>query len=410
MAKHAKFEPVPHGKRWKLNVPAVYAESGKRERHFYITKEKALSAAKSLRDKRDNYGKQAQAIKPSLAEDAVQAAEILAQWKISILEAARMVDAIRKRETASTTLVNAIAQWLEHCETKAKPLRDRTIRNYRLTLDRIAAALGDKLMATITAEDMQAAIAPKGTTGAAAAERVRNAKAFWHWCAKKKWCDAETFREVEMPSAGDGDAEISILTPEQASDLLRQAEQHFPQAVASIALQLFAGIRAEEITRMEAQHVCADGIELPASVTKKGRRRHITPSDTLVAWLKKFPFQPCLNWRETFAAVRRLSGWKVSSVILNDRIKAGTMAKLPAPHRGVWPQNVMRHSHASFAVEIGTPIEKLLFEFGHAGNTDLLKQHYVGRAKRKDAIAYFQIMPKGVAAPKAIKLAQKGVA
>lgn len=406
MAKHAKFEPIPHGKRWKLNVPACFAESGKRERHFYPTKEKALAAAKALRSKRDDFGKQAQAIKPSLAEEATIAAEILAPWKISIVEAARMVHEIRTRETASTTLSSAIAQWIDHCEGKG--LRDRTVRNYKLTLDKISAALGDKLMATITAEELQDAIAPKGTTGAAAAERVRNAKAFWLWCTKKKWCPAETFREIEMPSAGNRDAEISILNPEQARDLLTQAEKHFPQAVASIALQLFAGIRAEEITRLEAQHVSAEGIELPAQVTKKGRRRHITPSETLSAWLRKYPFQPCANWRETFAAVRRLSGWKVSSVILNERIKAGTMAKLPLAHRGAWPQNVLRHSHASYAVEIGTPIEKLLFEFGHAGNTDLLKQHYVGRASRKAAIEYFTIVPEGEAAPQQITLARKG--
>lgn len=412
MAKRTSFEPheLLNGNGWRLNVPAKYTDTGKRERHFFPTKEKALAAAKTLRRKRDEYGHQAQAIKPSLASEATIAAEILAPWKISIIEAARIVDAIRRKETASTSLANAIKEWLDHCETKAKPLRDRTIRNYRLTLDRMTITLGEKLIASITAEEIQESIAPKGTSGAAAAERVRNAKAFWHWCAKKKWCEAEIFQAVEMPSAGNNDAEISILNPEQASDLLRQAEKHFPQAVASIALQLFAGIRAEEITRLESQHVCADGIELPAAVTKKGRRRHITPNETLSAWLKKYPFHPCANWRETFAAVRRLSGWKVSSVILNERIKVGTLAKLSPPHRGVWPQNVMRHSHASYAVEIGTPIEKLLFEFGHAGNTDLLKQHYVGRASRKAAIEYFQIVPEGVAAPKAIKILQKGVA
>jgi hypothetical protein len=73
-------------------------------------------------------------------------------------------------------------------------------------------------------------------------------------------------------------------------------------------------------------------------------------------------------------------------------------------------QNVMRHTHASYAVAIGTPIEKLLFEFGHRGNTDLLKQHYAGRASIKAAIEFFSIMPEGVAAPKVMKIETKGVA
>lgn len=403
MAKRTSFEPTDllNGNGWRLNVPAKYTDTGKRERHFFATKEKALAAAKIYKRNADTFGHQAQAITPSLAESATEAAKILAPWKISIVEAARIVAEIRKRETASVTLTAAGAAWLDACEG----LRERTKRNYRLTIERMEITLSEKLMASIEADDIQAAIAPSGTSGAAAAERIRNAKAFWNWSTKKGWCNADTFSGVEMPKASREDAEIGILTPAEVSLLLNTAEKHFPQAVASFALQLFAGIRAEEIIRLESKHVTKDGIDMPASVTKKGRRRHITPSPTLAAWLKKYPFEPCANWRETSAAVRRLSGWVVSSVILNERIKVGTMKKLPPATRGVWPQNALRHSHASYAVAAGVPLESLLFEFGHAGNPTLLRQHYVGRASKKQALEFFDIVPKGAAKPQSVKIA-----
>jgi hypothetical protein len=72
------------------------------------------------------------------------------------------------------------------------------------------------------------------------------------------------------------------------------------------------------------------------------------------------------------------------------------MKPLPKPSRGRWPQNALRHSHASYAVASGVPLESLLFEFGHAGNHTLLRQHYVGRASKKQALEFFSIAPQGV--------------
>ena len=71
------------------------------------------------------------------------------------------------------------------------------------------------------------------------------------------------------------------------------------------------------------------------------------------------------------------------------------MMPLPEATRGRWPQNAIRHSHASYAVASGMPLERLLFEFGHSGDVDMLKSHYAGRASRKQALAYYAIAPKG---------------
>jgi integrase len=402
MARHTKFIPVETPQGWRLNAPAKFTETGKRERHFYRTQKEALAAAKNMKKSAAEFGHQSQAIRPSLAEDATAAAALLDPWGVSLLEAARIVAAIRTKETASCPLAAAADDWLVACEG----LRAKTLQGYRHTANRLKAALGDRILATITAEDLQKAIAPAGTPPSSAAAHLRTAKALWRWCAGNGWCDAKTFDGVKLPKTSADSGEIEILAPAEAETLLRIAEKHFPQTVASFALQLFAGIRAEEITRMEAKHVTADGIELGASITKKGRRRHITPSATLDAWLAKHPFEPCPNWRETSAAVRRLAGWDVVSAIMNERVRVGTMEPLAEPSLGRWPQNALRHSHASYAVASGVPLESLLFEFGHAGNPAMLRQHYVGRASKKQALEFFVIMPEGVEAPATIQPAQ----
>jgi len=237
-----------------VNCPASLSASHKRERHYFATRDLAKEHAASLREKALNHGKAATVIRPSLAEAATQAEEILKPSGISLVEACRMAAAIRERENASKTLADAADLWL----LSREGLRPKTLHNYKLTAKRLRKALGGKLLASITAEELQAAIAPPGSVGAAAAERVRNTKAFWHWSAKKGWCEAKIFAGVEMPAANKT-GKIVFLTVAEAEALLRTAEQYFPQTVASYALQLFGGVRVWERKRLGAEHARRSG-------------------------------------------------------------------------------------------------------------------------------------------------------
>lgn len=393
MARTPKFswKEVSKGK-WQVDVPPSVSETGKRERHFFTTRDKAKGHAQELREKFLAHGGQAAAIKPSLAEAAVVAEAILAPWGGGLVEAAKFYAAAKEREDASKPLAEATAAFLRSCEG----LRDRTIEGYRHACQRLDAALGDRLLATVTADEMAKA-AEIDRPGAAAANRFRCARAFWRWAAKKGWCDAATFAAVESPRVS-SDGEISVLSVADAERLLRTAEEHFPQAVASYVLQLFAGIRVEELARLQAANVTQDGIELGAAVTKKNRRRHITPSPTLQAWLAKYPFKPCPNWPEVHKACRRLAGWNVAARILSERVAAGKLEALPKSARGHWPQNVLRHSFASYAIASGATLEEMLFTFGHSGGPALLRSNYVGKVTKKAALEFFTLRPAGAQA------------
>ncbi|MBB5353890.1 integrase [Haloferula luteola] len=401
MPKRPKFTVTKTTEGWRINVPASLTESGKRERHFHDTRDKAKQHATELREKYKQHGEAASVIRPSLAEAATQAERLLKPWGISLVEAARIVAEIKERENASKSVSEAIDSWLLACEG----LRDRTLDGYRQVANKLRTDLQDTLLTSVCADDIQGIIAPPGATGAAVLGRIRNARVFWRWAARKGWCDADVFKAIEIPKSGRHQREIAILSPAQANRLLQVAEVHYPEAVASYALQLFAGIRAEELRRLESRHVTDGGIEMSAEITKKGRRRHINPNPTLSAWLAVYPYSPCPNWREVDKACRRIAGWNLGSRLLEKKsaktetAKDRTMQTLPDPNLGGWPQNALRHSHASYAVAAGIPLESLLFEFGHTSNPSVLREHYVGRASRKDAIDFFKIGPKGVQIP-----------
>jgi site-specific recombinase XerD len=163
-------------------------------------------------------------------------------------------------------------------------------------------------------------------------------------------------------------------------------------------LQLFAGIRVEELARLEDRSVTQDGIELGASITKKNRRRHITLSPVLAAWLTRYPFKPCPNWREVHDACRRIAGWDIAARLLAERVAAGKLEAMPKVTRGAWPQNVLRHSFASYAISNGATLEEMLFTFGHSGGPALLRSNYVGKVTKRAALEFFAIRPIGEAA------------
>jgi site-specific recombinase XerD len=399
MPRTPKFKWSHDPKRgWKVNLPASVTASKKRERCYFPTRDKAKEFAEEQSAKHREHGSMASIIRPAVAEDAVAALEILKPWGKSIMDAARHLAAVCKANAASKPTSEALDVWLASCAH----LRPRSLKCYKQAAERIRKALGERILNTITAEELAAALGIAGKAGSSAAGYYRNARAFWKYAARKEWCMEEVYSQVDAPQAKKG-GKIYTLTPNEAAHLLSVAEKHFPQAVASYALQLFAGIRAEEITRLESHHVSADGIELDEEVTKKGRRRHITPSDTLTAWLSRYPFQPCPEWEKVNAACRYLAGWKVTPDAAT--LKAHPLAE-DYQSRPAWPQNVLRHSHASYAVASGTPIDSLLFEFGHVGKVDVLREHYIGKVSKKSALAYFAIMPKGKRAKAKLQLVE----
>jgi integrase len=363
-----------------VNTPATLSASGKRERAYFDTRDEAKNHAAELRAKFLEHGSLASAIPPALSEQAVAAAALLEPWGGTLLDAARLWVETRKRSAASCIVSEAVDSWLKSCAG----LRERTLKSYKQTAARLKAELAGRTLSKLTAKQLAAALGIEGASGASAAVHYRNGRAFWRWAAGKGWCQAEVFDGLDTPRVAT-DGEIEILEPQAVEALMRAAQKHAPEAVAHFALLAFAGLRPEELSRIKAEHVSTTGIDLPASTTKKGRRRFITPSPTLKSWLQKHPFNPQAEWRETFDSVRRLAGWDV---------EARRLKKKPEPTRGKWPQNCLRHSHASYAVASGTPLETLLFEFGHTGNANVLRAHYLGRASKKTALAFFAILPE----------------
>ncbi len=386
MPRHAKFRPAKSPDGWRINIPAAYSLSGKRERYFYPTKEAALTEAAKLRERREEFGAKASAISPSLADQATAAAALLEPFGITLLEAAQRVAEVEAARAASAKVGAALDAFEAAKEGKSAKQR----QSISQVAKKLRAAFSDRDLSTVTYQDISAHL-DSWTTGAAAFNsKMRILTTFWRWAAKppRSWCKADALIHIERRETVSGD--IGVLTPSQARRLMETAEANFPETVPAFAIALFTGMRANELQRLASSDISAEGITVPAISAKTKRRRFVSMPPPLASWLHAYPVTSDVcppNWARKERAVRRLAGWKAWSDLVDPHE--------PPPGLPDWPQNALRHTAATVAVALGKPIESLVFEHGHAGGLDLLRSHYVGRMTKNQALEIQSIGPHG---------------
>ena len=151
-----------------------------------------------------------------------------------------------------------------------------------------------------------------------------------------------------------------------------------PDVIPALAIGAFAGLRSEEIKRLDwADFKWEDGeIEIRAAITKTRIRRLVTMCDSLKLWLMPhkqasgpvFPYQN----------------------LCNQFLKLATKARVK------WKRNVLRHSAISYRVASWKNIAEVAQEAGNSAN--MIQRHYLRVVNRKQADAWFAVTPEVVEA------------
>lgn len=394
MAKPTRFKPKQTESGWRLNIPPKFSDTGKRQQLFYRTKELAEVAAANLRKDRDTFGHQAVAIAPSIAEQAIAAIRLLEPLGFGLLDAVSRFVENETRQRASVPVKDAVAAFRAAGEESWSRSQSTA---YRLRGDKMAEAFGERLISTITGEELQKHLTE--TTGGHGAfnQSLRLVRAIWNWSTKppRKWCDTEAIQHLETKAVVSD--EIGVLSPKQAQAVMDAAAKYFPETVPPLAIQLFTGLRKAELERLTPADFNAEGFSVPATSAKTKRRRFIQMPEPLAAWLKVYPITEYVcppDWQRKQVAVRRLAGFKVWSNLVPRLKIEPPLDATPPDDFPEWPDNALRHTAATVALALGKPLEQLVFEHGHTGGLEMLRKHYIGAMPKKDALAIWSIRPE----------------
>lgn len=172
--------------------------------------------------------------------------------------------------------------------------------------------------------------------------------------------------------------EVQIFTVGECKRILAGAK---PDEILPLVISMFAGIRTEEVARMDWKQVRLSDdpddsiIEVTRATAKKRERRRFVPIlPPLAAYLKKYP---------------HLKAGKVVKIkVLSDRWEY-LAKRIGLP----WKHNGLRHSFASYRLAVTQDLQGLRREMGHTSEQMALN-HYVQAVTKAEAAKFWAIRPE----------------
>ena len=274
-----------------------------------------------------------------------------------------------KRQERTVTFEKAVAAALE----ARKDRRARTLCDFRYVTRRFmkrCPGLARRRVRSITAAECAAYIESAFETPRQRQKARLTLSGVFSTAMKRGWCSENPVARVEAPRVVE--KTVPILTPEEAEQLVAAAREYKGGiCLPAVGLMLYAGIRPHEVARLRWGDVDLPGkrVLIAPQHSKTGGARPVTllrpalrllsrPPHRRPAPQRICPPQWLRHWRE----VRQRAGWN----------------RLTRP----WPQDVCRHSFASYHAAHFRNLHELQLQMGHRDSTLLRTRYLVVPAAR----------------------------
>lgn len=272
-------------------------------------------------------------------------------------ELIRQGEEVQKQARQSVTFSAAVMALRKDREGR----RSRTVREIRNITDRLLQSvpgLAQRKIRGISTRDCRELIEGYFSTPRQQAKARTILHGLFALGQRLGWCSGNPVAAVPRPLLVED--EINALPWVTLRHLLKQARQpeHRP-CMPPLGLMLWAGVRPAEVLRLSWEDIDWEEkvISLRARHSKTGGSRHITLHKVLATWLKDAGIRQSgaicpPNWERRW---KRL------------RLAAGAVP---------WPQDVLRHTFASYHVKQWHSFERLQEEMGHR-SARLLRTRYL---------------------------------
>jgi integrase len=201
---------------------------------------------------------------------------------------------------------------------------------------------------------------------------LRVLSTFFSFAKNQGWLSKETELLARIEKRRERPAPVEIFSPSEFAKVLKNAS---PELTPCLALAAFAGLRSEEILRLEWADVerRPGFIEVAAHKAKTATRRLVPITDNLASWLAVAPRNGERVWRHSkawfFEAMRN----------------AASDAKIK------WKQNALRHSFISYRLAEVQDVNRVALEAGTS--PQMIFRHYRELATPDQARTWFSIGP-----------------
>ena len=218
---------------------------------------------------------------------------------------------------------------------------------------------------------------------------------FFNYAIDREWRTDNPVTHVEVKArSGEKKGEVGILTPGQVTRLLQKAQEDAHKALVPFyGVSLYAGLRPFEASglRWENFHWDTGEIEVPPEISKTRNRRFVPIQDVLrklVFPLRQDDGSICpASLRRRDGACRRAAGFQVGE---GAEVDEDTGEQLPPGDP--WPQDVMRHTFASYWLALHADRARLAEILGNS--QAIIGRHYRRAIPKAQAEAFFNPLSK----------------
>lgn len=250
--------------------------------------------------------------------------------------------------------------------------RANYVREIRRVLMRFAEHTGDPPLADLKPDQIESFIFRSDSPGGQQTTRNR-LSALFSFAVQRRLIERGPLETILKPLPPETKPP-HILSVDQARSLLLAASRR-PRALAWIVLGIFAGLRPSEAMRTSWNDIrFQSGTLLVHGKNSKTRRHRIVElHPTAAAWLKvaynfgsDLPIKP----QPVRRAIR----------IFREPLKLSH-----------WPQDVLRHTCASYTLAISQDFTKTAWQLGNSEK--ILLRHYYRATDRETAEKFWQLLP-----------------
>jgi integrase len=353
---------------WQVELGSEKRQGKRRRlRKTFASREEALTFAKLRKIERVNHGIAGVNLSERLRGEAVEAAQLLEPFGVSVLDLARQYVERMKLAARSETVQNAVQMLL--AAKAGDNLRPRYINDLHTRLQRFVLSFGERKLSDIQAPEIDKWLRELGGAPLTRNTLRMRLSVLFEFARQRGWVATNPI--LDVPKAKVTGSAPGILSPEQVARLVESASE---ETLPIFALGIFAGIRSAEIERLEWRHIKWDEllIEVPALSSKTASRRLITIEPNLFEWLKPYRGRQGLICPPNHY-----------NRMIEDRRAAGILD---------WPNNAMRHSYASYHLAAFRDAPALSLELGHV-RPQTVFAHYRELVTPSEAERFWRIVP-----------------
>jgi site-specific recombinase XerD len=369
-----KLEWLDRPAKWELYVPATLSDTGKAQRLYFETQEKAESEILSIRKRKLSFGQTLEQMDQAFASEAVAARRLLDGTGISLLDAAKTALEVHREQSASTPFRTLFDAYLAKIANRSDKHKDAM----RQTRDRFPA-LHAILACDITPKILDELLLP--LPPASRDLTLRHWRSVFRYGIKREYVRNNPVERLDF--AGHQAHEVEIYEIADVEALLKDALENDLSLLPFYVLCACCGIRPEgEIEALDWRYVHIKTrkphVSIPATVSKVGKFREVDLPPNAVAWFKEY---------------QQRGGSMEAKIVPWEHEKLRNHRRASAERAGVkWIQDGLRHSFASYWLPIHHDLDRLLHMMGHADKATFSK-HYDSGIPRSEAAKFWRIRP-----------------